>query len=120
MSARDDLSVAKRGFIEHINSELGRFNEGNEHMSNEQTVREALEPSVPTWTLEHACNVLGIDPAMTVSELHRRKRLLDSLPDVIKKLNSLIARLDMGDWRDLNYADELRDVVSLLTREDDQ
>lgn len=40
--------------------------------TNTRTIREALEPSVPTWTLEHICSVLGLDIDMPLRELHRK------------------------------------------------
>jgi hypothetical protein len=67
----------------------GRFNEGNEHMSNEQTVRDALKVSETFWIPEDGCHgariksdqelidALGIDPDMSVSELQRRLRIAE-------------------------------------------
>lgn len=73
-------------------------------MSNEQTVREAIEPSVPTWTLEHTCSVLGIDPEMSVAEHQRRLRIAERVLD----------EADRG------IDPEVQEVAIWFTREDDQ
>lgn len=59
--------------------------------SDARTIREVLAPSVPTWTLEHTCSVLGIDPDMPLSDLKEAIDLWRKLTDLADRSAAEIA-----------------------------